>query len=437
MVSEELTADERAELQRLRAQAASRGGWARGGRWFAACLLLLVAALLGGLAVVAVYLKSEVLDTETYVQTVAPLAEEPVVREAVANRLTDEIVTRTDVNGLATQVAERLVAEGAPPRLTDLVGPLTSGLRSFLYNEVYQLLGTEQFQQIWEQANRLAHDGVVTVLTGEEGRFISSSGTTVTVDLGELLTAAKQRLVAQGLAFVSRVPDVSIPYQLVDSKELPTLRTYTKILNTLGTWLPFVALVLLIAGVLVAPNRRRGIVVGLVMLGAVTALILGGLALARTYYLDNLPEAIRSPDAAAAVIDAVLRYLIAALQTLLVAVLVGLAVALLLGPSRPATAIRRLLNRGLDATARALARAGSWVAAVGRALAAARPVIQIGLILLAIVALILANRPSIAAVLWTTLGVIVLLAIVELFVRAFATGRTPPGRPGGVPAGGP
>jgi hypothetical protein len=279
---------------------------------------------------------------------------------------------------------------------------------------------------------------VVTVLTGRQGQFVSSSGTTVTVDLGALLSVAKERLAARGLTFVTRVPDVSIPYQLVDSAQLPKLRTYTKILNAAGTWLPFVALVLLIAGVLVAPNRRRGIVVGLVLLGAVAALLLAAIALARTYYLDNLPPTVRSPDAAAAVIDAMLRYLFAALQTLLVAVLVALVFALLAGPSRPATAIRRLVNRGLDGTARGLARAGSWVAAVGRALAGARPVIQIGLVLVAVVALILANRPSIAAVLWTTVAVLVVLAIVELFVRAAAvSGRTPPGRPAGVPAAGP
>lgn len=415
----ELSADERAELERLRALSAAPagGGWGRAGRWTGALALLLVAAVLGVFAVAAVYLKSEVLDTDTYVQTVAPLAENPAVREAVANRLTDEIVTRTDVAGLATQLAEKLVADGAPARLGDLVGPAVNGLRSFLYNEVHKLLGTAQFQQIWEQVNRLAHTGVVTVLTGGQGQLLTSSGNTVTIDLGALLSAAKQRLVAQGMAFVSRVPDVSIQYQLVDSDKLPTLRTYTRILNTVGTWLPFVALAVLLAGVLVAPNRRRGLLTGVVMLGVAAALLLGALAVARTYYLDHLPSSVRSPDAAAAVIDAVLRYLIAALQTLLVAAAVVIVGALLAGPSRPATAVRRLANRGLDAAGRGLARAGSWVAAVGRALAGARPAIQIGLALAAVVGLIVANRPGVAAVLWTTLAVLALFAIVEIFVR--------------------
>jgi len=362
-----------------------------------------------------------VLDTDTYVQTVAPLAEEPPVRQAVATRLSDEIITRTDVQGLATDVAQRLTAEGAPPRIADLVGPLVSGLKSFLYNEIYKLLGTARFQQVWEQVNRVGHQGLVTVLTGGQGQFIDSSGTTVTVDIGALLSAAKQELVAQGLSFVSKVPDVSIQYQLVDSKELPKLRSYTRFLDAVGTWLPFVALALLIIGILVAPNRRRGLITGFVMLAVVAALLLAGIGLARSYYLDNLPSTIRSPDAAAAVIDTMLRYLKSALETLLVFTLFFIVGGWLAGPSRPATWIRRQVNWLLDWAGRGLGRAGSWATSTGHALRGAGPAIRIGVVLAAVVGLLLADRPSIPGVIWTAVGVLVLLAIVEVFIRATPT----------------
>lgn len=446
MESGALDAAERAELERLRTEAqASRAGanqtgadrtgpapagaasaagrWSRRGRWLGACALLIVSAILSGLAVVAVYLRAEVLDTETYVQTVAPLAEDVAVRQAVANRLTDEIITRTDVAGIAAQLAAKLVEQGAPERVEDLVAPAVSGLRSFLYDQIYGLLGTSQFQAIWEQVNRVAHQGVVAVLTGGQQRFVSTAGTTVTLDLGALLSAAKQQLTARGFGFVSRVPDVSISYELVDSKKLPTIRRYTRLLNSVATWLPFVALGLLVAGVLVAPNRRRAVITGFAAIGTVAVALLATLALARTYYLDNLPSTVRSPDAAAAVVDTLLRFLIASLQTLLVLAAIFVVAALLAGPGRPATAARRLLNSGLDAGARGLARTGSWAGAVGRALRGARWAIQAGVVLAAVVGLILANRPSIAAVLWTALVVLVLLAVVEMFART--PGRLP------------
>lgn len=414
----ELTGSERAELERLREERRRPGRWARRGRWVGACALLLVAALVGTLAVVAVYVRSEVLDTDTYVQTVTPLADDPAVQDAVASRLADELITRSDVAGLADELARNLEARGAPARLSDLVGPLISGLRSFLTGRIHDLLATQRFQDAWVNVNRVAHQGVVTALTGGQGEIVQSQRNTITVDLGELLSLAKQRLVAEGFTIVSRVPDVSIPYTLVESDQLPKVRTYTRLLNSAGTWLPWVALALLLAGVLVAPNRRRGIIVGATMLGLSAALLLVLMNQARDYYLDRLPASVRSPEAVAVVYDTVTRFLVAALQTLVAVMAILVVGALLAGPSRPAVLLRRGLNRALDAAAGALTRAGTWVVATGRALAAAYHPIQIAIVLVALAGLIIAVRPSIAAVLWVTVVVLVALALLEVLVRA-------------------
>jgi hypothetical protein len=415
----ELTPDEQAELEQLRRDAVARRGrgWVRASRWVGAVVVLMLAAVLGSLAVVATYLRSEVLDTNTYVETVAPLGSDPTVRTAVAARLADEIVTRSDVEALASQLADRLVTEGAPARVTDLVGPLVGGLRSFLNTKLSELMATPRFEQAWQNINRVGHQGLVTALTGGQGQVVSSQGNTVTVDLGELLTLAKQQLVAEGFGVFGKIPDVSIPYTLVESTELPKVRTYTKLLNAVGTWLPWVALVLLIGGVLVAPNRRRGIVLAALLLAAVGALVLAGITAARTYYVDNLPSGVRSPEAAETVITTVLRYLMASLQTLIVAALILAVGALLAGPSVVAVGFRRLMNRGLDALASLLGRAGAWAVRTGQAVGAAAQPLRIGIVVLAVVLLIAANRPGIPAVLWTTGAVLLVLLVLEVFVR--------------------
>jgi hypothetical protein len=429
----ELTPDERAELQRLRRDEAARAGrrGVRVSRWIGAVVVLMVAAVLGSLAVVATYMRSEVLDTNTYVETVAPLGSDPTVRTAVAARLADEIVVRSDVEGLANQLADRLVTEGAPARVTDLVGPLVGGLRSFLNTKLSELMATPRFEQAWQNINRVGHQGLVTALTGGQGQFVSSQGNTVTVDLGELLSLAKQQLVAEGFSVFGKIPDVSIPYTLVESDQLPKVRTYTKLLNSIGTWLPWVALVLLVGGVLLAPNRRRGIVLGALLLAGAGALTLAGVTAARTYYVDNLPSGVRSPEAVEAVITTVLRYLMASLQTLIVAALILAVGALLAGPSAVAVGFRRLVNRGLDALAVLLRRAGTWAVRTGQALAAAAQPLRIGIVVLAVVLLIAANRPGIPAVLWTTAAVLVVLVVLEVFVRA---GPRRPGAGSAAPA---
>jgi hypothetical protein len=415
----ELTDSERAELERLRARSSGRA--ARGWRWVATCALLLIASLLGVVSVVAVYLRSEVLDTNAYVQTVAPLARDPAVQDAVAARLTTEIVTRSNLNNLVEEAATKLVAAGAPSQVSDLVGPVTSGMSNFLQDQIRNLLGTEQFAEVWTNINRAAHQGVVNVLTGKQGGVISSQGDTVTIDLGQLLTAAKQQLAAKGLTFVNRIPDVSIPYTLVQSDKLPQIRTYTKLLNTLATWLPFVVLALLVGAFFTAPNRRRAIVIGSIMLGCVILLMLGGLNAFRDYYLNHLPPTVNSPQAVQVVYDTVLRFLVASLKTLLLVMVIFLVAALLAGPSRLATAIRRLANRGLDPLSGLLARAGGWVGSIGRALRPLRSTIQLAVVLLALVGFILADRPSTSGVVWLAVVVGVVLLAVELFVRAAAS----------------
>jgi len=216
-------------------------------------VVLFLAAVLGGVAVVAGYVRNQVLDTNTYVATVAPLAADPVIQDALAQRLANVIVTRADLTGTVNGLASRLVEQGAPQRVTDLASPLVSGITTFLDNTISKLLATPEFEAIWQNMNRAAHQGLVTVLTGRKGQFVNSSGDTVTIDLGQLLVPLKQRLVERGITFASKIPDVSIPYTLVQSSQLPKIRTYVRVLNTVGTWLPYVALVVFISGFLITP----------------------------------------------------------------------------------------------------------------------------------------------------------------------------------------
>ena len=102
-----LTHDERAELESLRAQVAElreevsrvdtdsahprvtkparRRTWPRTTVGY---ILIALAALLAPLAVVSVWARSQVTDTDRYVETVAPLASDPAVQAAVTTNIT-------------------------------------------------------------------------------------------------------------------------------------------------------------------------------------------------------------------------------------------------------------------------------------------------------------------------------------------------------------
>ena len=84
-----LDAQERAELERLRAEAAGSGptgpaSRAGRGRWTGAIVLMLLAALLAPLSALATWTRTAILDSDRYVAMVAPLAEDPAVQEEIS-----------------------------------------------------------------------------------------------------------------------------------------------------------------------------------------------------------------------------------------------------------------------------------------------------------------------------------------------------------------
>ena len=430
---------ERAELDRLRAQVAQlrdrKGRAKRAGRWTASVVLLFLAALLGMLATVAGYVRGEVLDTNRYVATVAPLAADPAVKAAIANRITTEVVTQLDVPALTDQLINALEQQGAPKILGSLATPIENGVTTFIGKEVQAVVDSKQFEQLWTDANRAAHQGLDAVLTGHDGKLVTVKGTQVSLNLGALVADVKQRLVDRGFGLAANIPAISVSYPLFESDQIPRIQGYVKLLDTAAWVLPVAGVLLLVGGVLAAPNRRRALLIGASMLGVVMLLLLGGLATVRWYYLGHLPKAVESPPAAAVVYDTVLRFLVASAQTLVVLSAIVVLGCWLAGPGRLAGAVRRGVNWLLDAAARGIGRLGVRFGPVPAALARYRRGIELAAVLVALVALVAWRHPGVPGVLWTTVLVLFVAGLVELVARL--PGGTRPvdvGPPGGVPA---
>src|SRR5262249_25807879 len=155
--------------------------------------------------------------------------------------------------------------------------PVTDAVRSFISDLIHKVVTSSQFAQFWDTANRVAHQEIDDVLTTGKGQFLTANGTQVSLDAGAILTMAKQRLVERGFTLASKVPDPSLTVPLFQAKHLPRLRRPVPLLNTLAWVLPLVAVVLLGLAVLVAPNRRRGLLLGAASFGIVMLLMLAAL----------------------------------------------------------------------------------------------------------------------------------------------------------------
>jgi hypothetical protein len=334
----------------LRTDTRSSGGH-HGLRWTGAVVLLLIAALLVPVTLVARYARSELLNTDRFVATVAPLADSADVQTALANRITTTIMDSVDLSGPVNQIADKL---NVPALAVLITGPVRDWVSNFIHSHVLQFLQTEQFRTLWAVLTRGVHQSVDRLLTGEKGGVLSTSGDAVNLNIGPLVDVAKQQLVSDGFNLASKVPSVNVAFTLFQSDQLPKIQRYVRLLNTLATWLPWITLVLFVLAIFLAPSRRRAALIGVAASAILLAVILIANPLLRRAYGQQLSDRGLNQPAGLTVYDAVVHYLIAAATTTLVASLILLIWLWLAGRSRPAREVHRLVDRAGGASARGL-----------------------------------------------------------------------------------
>ncbi|MDT9593283.1 hypothetical protein RDV89_09410 [Nocardioides zeae] len=243
-------------------------------------LLALAFAVLAPAALTASWASSQVDDTDAYVENVAQLADDPLVVDEVTTRLT---------SALDSTVANQLGAEASA-----VASPSVA-------TAVRDVVGSEQFDTAWREANRVAHEQLVRVLRGDA----TTADGDLAIDLTELYNAAAALLRDDGIEVADR-PDGGLTFRTAPPDRLDDAQEAYQAVVAGGAWLPVAALVVLALAVLVAPGRAR-IVVGLVAaVGTVvtTGLLLAGVSAGQE--IAELQVAAADRDLAAAVLGALL-----------------------------------------------------------------------------------------------------------------------------------
>ncbi|KUO16978.1 hypothetical protein AQJ91_33650 [Streptomyces dysideae] len=393
-------------------------------------LLILVAALLSLLSVVAVWANSIVQDTDRYVATVGPLASDPEVQKAVTNRVTSAVLERVDVDALVQQLTDAASQQGVPPRAAELLknldGPIENGLKQLVGNTVERVVTSSAFQTVWVDANRRAHAAFDEALTGEGEGAVKLEDNQVVIDVGPIVARVKDRLVDAGLTPAANIPAVHTDFVVFASEDVGEIKTYVRVLELLGGWLPVIALLVAAAGVYVAFNRRHALI-GAALAVFLAMLVLGiGLTVARDVYLDRLPPG-TSQAAAGAVYDALVRFLRAGVRALAAVALFTAVGAFLTGPSRIAVLTRTGCRRSIGALRDVAMSAGFRTGAVGRFVHRFKRWIGVAILMIAAVVLFTWSYPTTAVVVWTAV-----ITLVGFAIREFLDAPSTP--PAGSPA---
>jgi hypothetical protein len=362
-------------------------------------ILVILGCLLSFLSVMAIWARNNVLDTNGYVSTVAPLAKNPQIINATADRITAGVMERTDI---ADRLAGRLPATAA--------SAVTASVQGVVHNAALQVLSSDQFATLWKEANRNVHAQVVAALTGKGSSRLKVENGAVILDLTPVADKVREKITSLGFDVNNKVPGrvFTMQIELFKAPNAQWAKDGADALQKIAWVLPVLALACFAAAIALSLNRRRTILRSGLGVSAAMAILLISLALGRVPYLGLFPRS-EGKQAGGAAYDQILHDL--RLQSRAVFAF-GLVVAIgawLAGPSASAVHLRGIVTRRERTHA-----PGAFARWVGRTKVGLRVLV----IALGAIALVAIDQPSGWTVLVVALIVVVLLAIIELVGRA-------------------
>ena len=371
-------------------------------RWrrFLVGFLVVLVCVLAPISVMGVWMRNTLLHTDQFVDTLAPLSDDPAIENAVANRVTNTLVESTDLEGR--------ISDALPTRAKPAAPFITGGAEQLVHSIALKLAQSDRFDELWDRMLRRAHSSVVAVLQGKGTDNVTTNKGEVVLHVGpvadKVLSALQERT-----SLFDNVDAKSVDREvvLVDSENLRKAQGLVDLLDNIANILPFVLLALLAIAIWLSGNRRRTVLRAALGIALGMALLLIVFNLGRTLYLDALPASVNE-SAATVVYDQVLSFLLTALRTAFVVAIIVAIGAWVAGPGRTATRIRMVARR--EPT-------GEDVTPVGTFVGHYRNVLRVVVVAIGLIVLVALNHPTPIAVLVVAVLVLVGLGVVELLGR--------------------
>lgn len=237
------------------------------------------------MALAALWVRAELLNTDRYVETVAPLVEEPAIVDGISARAADAL---TEAAGVGTRI------EDALPQIGAVVGPaLANAFNDWVEGVVARVVSSDQFASIWSGANRAAHQVFVQVVTGpREGAAVTvNEEGTLVLDLDPVFAQVKDRLAQSGITALDglTLDNLQLQYELFTLEAIPKAREAVSLLQTVAWVLPAIAVLAALGATFAAGNPRKWLrrVFGAVAVGSI--LLWLALAWVGSSYLADTP----------------------------------------------------------------------------------------------------------------------------------------------------
>lgn len=255
-------------------------------------VLLVLAVLVGSVAIGSIWANQQLLSTGSWVSASGRMLESGAVRHRVAEFLGEELVDDTEAQ--LDAAGQEAVAEAVVPRLRARQTQLAE-----------RVMRTPRFEAIWRRANRTGHEALVRVLD-EEGDAAEKGA--VVVNLTPALRQLADVLDEEGLAEELGVSDLAglvepgaARIEVLEAEELGRAQDVVRVIRHLTAPAVIVTLALYALVLILGRRRLARTLVGVGLAFAATGgLALLARALAGHAIVDQLTAGAHDRDAAEA-----------------------------------------------------------------------------------------------------------------------------------------
>lgn len=251
-------------------------------------ILVVAASVFAFLAIFTSWVDRQLLDNDQWVQTSGELLEDEVISNAVADYAVEQLYANVNV--------AKLLEQRLPEDIKPLAGPVSGGVRTFAQTAAERGLRTDRAQNLWKDANRVAHAQLVAILE-DDSEAISTSDGKVVLDLRPLVAQIAGQIGLEKQV-EGRLPADVAELEIADAKQLETAQTVTRLLRGLAFVFTVGSVLLFALAAYLARGRRWVVVlaygIGLIAAG-LTALAVRNVA--SGLVVDELArtEAVREP----------------------------------------------------------------------------------------------------------------------------------------------
>lgn len=250
-----------------------------------AAILIILGLVLVPIGVVSSAARTLLTNEDAFVDTLAPLAEDPDVQGVVTAGVTGSITDAVDSLGL-------------PSVLTDPFEPLVE-------EQVGEAVASDAFARAWQKSLLLSHEQLVATLSHDPSSAVTlDDAGVIELQIGPIVAEVRDRLVANGSEIAERIPDVDRGIVIYENDGLTKLEPIYNLVLIVGAWSPWVAAGLIIAGIVVAARRARATITTGIVLALIGAVLCIALAIGRGVFASAIDSAIVTPEAAGVVYDA-------------------------------------------------------------------------------------------------------------------------------------